>query len=482
MKKRPNILLIMADNHPAEVLGCYGNPEVQTPNIDRLAKEGVQFNQAYAVNAMCSPCRASVLTGLLPSQHGIHTWIDGRKMDSWPQNWNALEQIDTLPELLQQNGYHTALVGKYHLGDPFQPQNGFEHWVTFPHGHTRSFWGNTIIDNGEQYVYEGHSVDCFTEKAVEYLEAYAEDEPFFLCLTYNGPYGHWPAIKGKPKNRFADLYADTPMQSLPREGLDKSVIERFLLRMDESGDGLDYSAPLQILNDLESMRNYFSQMSMVDDGVGRVLATLDAQGLAEETLVIYTTDHGFCMGQHGFWGHAQATMPSNAYASAYCIPLVMRGAGLTAHSDCDRLVSQLDIFPTVLDAAGVEPPSNLPARNLRPLLVDDSADWEDMIFIEQEETRALRTSRWLYVKRFKGNADVPLADELYDLQADPEEKVNVIEQHAGIVPILDDKLTAFFDQHANPDFDLWRGGVVKSNSDKPWLWQGAWGQSWQPVF
>ena len=482
MAKQPNILLIMSDNHAAEMLGCYGNSEVYTPHLDQLAQEGIKFNQTFAVNAMCSPCRASVLTGMMPSQHGIHTWIDDRKMETWPSHWNALENIETLPEILKRHHYNTALVGKYHLGNPEKPQNGFDHWVTFPHGHTRSFWGNTIIDNGRSYTYDGHSVDCFTEKAIDYLENYDSDNPFFLFLTYNGPYGHWPAIKGQAKNRFAEHYVDCPMHTVPREGLNKSVIERFLLRVNESGGGLDYSAILQIPNDLETMRNYYSQMSMVDDGVGRVIASLKAQGLADNTFVIYTTDHGFSLGYHGYWGHAQATMPSNAFAAGYHIPLLMWGAGIKPNSQEDHLVSQIDIFSTILGAAGIEPTSNLPSRNLNSLLTGDDADWDDMIFIEQEETRALRTSRWLYVKRFKGNADHPLSDELYDLQNDPGERNNVIAEHLNIVPILDGKLEAFFTNYANPDFDLWQGGKAKSNSDKPWLWQGAWGEEWQPVF
>ena len=118
--KRPNILLIMSDNHSAEMLACHGNPEVQTPHLDKLAAEGMQFQQAYCVNAMCSPCRASVLTGLMPSEHGIHTWIDDRQMETWPDKWNALAEFETLPEILQANGrpheqmaIHAALRRQY---------------------------------------------------------------------------------------------------------------------------------------------------------------------------------------------------------------------------------------------------------------------------------------------------------------------------------------------------------------------------------
>ncbi|MEM7336115.1 MAG: sulfatase-like hydrolase/transferase [Chloroflexota bacterium] len=479
---QPNILLIMSDNHPAELLGCYGNPEVQTPHLDRLAQEGTRFDRTFAVNAMCSPCRASVLTGMMPSEHGIHTWIDDRKMERWPTAWNALNDIQTLPERLQANQYQTALIGKYHLGSPFEPQNGFDHWFTFPHGHTRSFWNNTFIDNGRSYTDPRHSVDVFTEKAVHYLEGYAEDAPFFMLLTYNGPYGHWPAIKGKPQNRFAELYQDCPMDSFPREGLNKAVIDRFLLRQNESGGGLDYSAPLQILNDRATMRNYASQMSMVDDGVGRVMAALDAQGLKENTIVIYTTDHGFSIGHHGYWGHAQVTLPATGHASAYHIPLIMRGPHIMSHSHCDNLVSQIDLFPTILEMTNAPTVTGLPARPLTPLLQAELAEWEDVIFLEQEETRAIRTDKWLYVKRFKENENYPFQDELYDLIDDPGERHNVLTAHPDIAQTLDNQLMTFFSKHSAERYDLWRGGTTKSNSDKPWLWQGAWGQAWQPVF
>ena len=195
-KKQPNILLIMSDNHPAELLGCYGNDEIHTPNLDRLARQGTRFNNAFCVNGMCSPCRASALTGLMPSQHGIHTWLDDRIMNRWPPRWNAIAEFTTLPEILRADDYQTALIGKYHLGAPFAPQNGFECWITFPYGHTRNFWNNTVIENDRQYTYPGHLVDYFTDKAVEYIQAHDPNSgsPFFLFLTFAN--GHPPSLTG----------------------------------------------------------------------------------------------------------------------------------------------------------------------------------------------------------------------------------------------------------------------------------------------
>jgi len=150
-------------------MGCLGNSEVHTPRLDELAENATLFSEAYCPNAMCSPCRASVLTGLIPSQHGIHTWLDDSKISEWPDKWNAIEEFDTLPEMLSQAGYDTALVGKYHLGIADQPQNGFDNWITMQIGHVLSFYDNKMVVNGEKTVHAGHSVEFFTKHAVDYM-------------------------------------------------------------------------------------------------------------------------------------------------------------------------------------------------------------------------------------------------------------------------------------------------------------------------
>ena len=489
MAKQPNILFIMSDNHAADLLGCYGNDEIDTPHLDRLAADGAQFNGAYCVNAMCSPCRASVLTGLLPSQHGIHTWIDDRHMENWPEDWNALAEFDTLPEMLKGAGYDTALIGKYHLGSPFTPQNGFDHWVTFPHGHTRSFWGNTIIDNGRQYTYDGHTVDCFTEKAVDYISQRQKQEaerPFFMFLTYNAPYGHWPAIAGEPRNRFGPRYAETPMHSVPREGVHPDVVKRVMLAQSDSGQGLDYSAVLRLPNDLTSLRNMYSQMSLVDDGVGRVMKALETAGITDDTLVIYTSDHGFSLGHQGIWGHGQATWPAATYRPSFSIPLLMKlPKSIPAAHQVDHIVSQVDLFATVLDYAGASATAPHLSRSLVPLMENgtDQSHWEDVVFMEQEETRSMRTPKWHYMYRFQGSPSYPLSDALYDLEHDPDERVNLIDE-AAVQPIatqLRQEIIAYFGDHAAPQYDLWQGGTSKSNTSRSWLWPDAWGEDWTPI-
>lgn len=489
-KKQVNVLLIMTDNQPADLLGCYQNHEIFTPNLDRLALQGMQFQNAFCPNGMCSPSRASMLTGLMPSQHGIHTWLDDRVMEEWPEQWNAIEEFVTLPEILKSQGYKTALIGKYHVGMPFQPQNGFEHWVTFPHGHTLDFWNNTIIDNGRQYTYPGHSVDCFTEKAIEYIQGHdsKSDPPFFLFLTYNAPYGHKPAIQGLARNRFAQLYENCRMKTVPREGLSPETIKRYDLKKHQTGGGIDYSDELSTPNDLTALRNYYSQMSMVDNGVGKVLAALQRQGLNKDTLVIFTSDHGFSLGHNGFWGHGQATWPANTHRAAFSIPLLVRHTNHIAPQQTSSLmVNSIDLFATILDYLGlsqVEINENTPARSFTPLLQGEKISWDNAVFMEQEETRAIRTDKWLYMKRFQGSRHYPFEDALFDLERDRDEKQNLINEPdvSDIGNELNVRIDAFFKQYAHPKYDLWQGGCAKSNSDKPWLWQDAWGDDWQPVF
>ncbi len=487
MALRPNILMFMTDNQPAELLGCYGNNEISTPHIDTLAADGFQFDNAFCVNGMCSPCRASVMTGLMPSQHGIHTWIDERLRDQWPDNWNAISEFNTLPALLAAHGYNTALIGKYHIGAPEKSQNGFQHWVTSPHGHVTDFWNGTYIDNDQLENYAGHSVDYFTDKTIQFLESGAQkkDQPFFAFVPYNAPYGHWPALKGRAKNRFRDFYDDVPMHSVPREGLHENAIVRFLRKVADSGGGVDHSSELQIPNDLETMRNYYSEMSMVDDGVGRVLAALKTLGIYDDTLIVYTTDHGFSLGHHGIWGHSQATLPSNAHRATFNIPMIFRHGDRLSNTTCSQLVSQIDLFPTLLELAGIEPDGhneNSPARSFADILKNGVLSAENCVFLEQEETRAVRTDRWLYKHRFKNAPQPPYPDELYDLHNDPLEKVNLAgkKKYAEVTAELTAKIETFFNKYNDPQYNLWTGGVPKSTSDKVWLWQEAWGDDWRP--
>ncbi|NRB03465.1 MAG: sulfatase-like hydrolase/transferase [Rhodobacteraceae bacterium] len=481
--KRPNIVLIMSDNQSADMPGCSGIDELHTPHLDQLAGQGVRFSNAYCTNAMCSPCRASVLTGLMPSQHGVHNWLDDRLMDQWPENWSAIAGFENLPMLLKQAGYTTALIGKFHLGVPFEPQLGFDHWVTFPHGHTTHFQGNEVIDQGERYRVPGHSVEFFTDKTVAFLEEQADrDEPFFAFVPYNGPYGHWPSIKGQAQTQFDHLYDTADLHSIPREGVSPDVITRFGLRVEEGGVREQFKGPLLLPNNLEALRNYFAQVSLIDDGVGRIMATLERLDLDQETIVIFTSDHGFSLGHNGVWGHGAAAFPSTGHRASYHIPLIAGGAGIAQGEVYEGLVSQIDLFPTIATLAGVEAAPSLPsaARDLTPALKGAGLDEVEAVFYEQEETRVIRTKRWVYAQRFAGAPSFPLSDTLYCVDEDPEERVNLIDvaEYAEVLASLRTRLSAHFDRYTAPEFDLWRGGTAVSNVSYDKLWKNAWGADW----
>ncbi|MEM7563448.1 MAG: sulfatase-like hydrolase/transferase [Pseudomonadota bacterium] len=485
--QRPNILLIFVDNQPASMMGCYGNDEIFTPNLDKLAKHGSLFKNAFCPNSMCSPCRASMLTGLMPSQHGVHTWLDDEVMDEWPEEYNAIAEFETLPQTLLEAGYHTALIGKYHLGFADKPQNSFRHWVTMAKGMMPSFFGVEKNKNGHYEIAEEHSVDYFTQKSVEYLDEYAgKDEPFFLFSTYNAPYGE--VRPDEPEHRHSQKYADLPMNSVPREGVCSELIDWILVRKEKEPD-YDfawYKKLAEMPNNLPAMRQFYSQMSMVDDGVGQMIAKLEEKGVLDNTLVIYTADHGLSVGHHGFWGHGEDTWPSNMHRSANNIPLVMRyPEAVKPDRQIEELVGTTDIFATILDIAGCEldSPEIVPGKSLKPLLAGEDIDFRDEVFMEQEETRAIRTSEWLFMQRIETSA-YDFHNELYDLNKDPDERCNVASdpEYTEIAQKLSFRLDAFFSDYANPRWDLWKGGTVKSNSTRPFLWKEIWGDQWSPDY
>jgi arylsulfatase A-like enzyme len=239
-------------------------------------------------------------------------------------------------------------------------------------------------------------------------------------------------------------------------------------------------------NNLFYMRQYYSQVSMIDDGVGKVIAKLEEKGVLGDTLVIYTADHGLSNGQHGFWGHGEDTWPSNMHRSANNIPLII------SHPDfkepgrqVENLVGTSDIFATVLDIAGckLDSPENVSGISLSPLLHAEEGDFRDEIFMEQEETRAMRTSQWLFMMRIE-NTEYDFKHELYDLVADPDERVNLAQdpKYAEVVAKLSARLNEFFSDYTNPRWDLWQGGTVKSNSTRPFLWNEVWGDDWAPKY
>jgi arylsulfatase A-like enzyme len=444
--ERPNVLLIMTDNHGAWTLGCYGNSDIRTPHIDRLATEGLLFTRAFASNAVCSPTRATYLTGLLPSQHGVHCYLRANEAQIGPDAYCTITEFRTLPDVLAENGYRCGLVGKWHLGGNLSPQEGFESWVTMPHGATATFYDADVIEDGRIRREPKYLTDFWTERAVQFLREDG-DRPFFLFLSYNGPYALGRLLLRPARNRHAGHYADKWLPSFPRGEMHPWLFNN-----------------REYLNNIDAIRRVAAEVSGVDDGVGAVLDTLQELGLDRDTLVVFCGDQGWVGGQNGLWGMGDHTRPLTAFDGMMRVPLIVRHTGrIPAGAKSDLMVSNYDFMPTVLSYLGLADPRNLnpnsPGRDFSPTLLGrEQPDWDQRVFYEMENVRAIRTTTAKYVHR---HADGP--HELYDLTADSGEMMNLYGQRqADLQRELTSQLRAFFDRRADPKYDLYRGGGSKT--------------------
>jgi arylsulfatase A-like enzyme len=377
----PNIVLILTDNQGAWTLGCYGNPDIRTPNIDRLAREGMLFENCFSSNAVCSPTRATLLTGLMPSQHGVHSFLGAGAPQTGPRSHSTIAEFRTLPKILSEAGYTCGLCGKWHLGDNLRSQEGFTYWVTMPTGHTTTFYDAQVIEDGKIRMEPEYLTDFWTDHAVAFINQNKE-RPFFLYLPYNGPYGLGGAMLEPARNRHVEYYADKEMKSFPREKMNPRLV-----------------GEKKLLNNVEAMRRYAAEVSGVDDGVGRILATLEDNKLLNETLVIFTADQGLAGGQNGFWGMGDKTRPITAYDWTTHVPLIYRYPGrIPAGKRADILVSNYDFLPTVLELVGLKdktpekPP--LPGHSYRATLDGKAQNWDNTVYFEYENTRSIRTRDW----------------------------------------------------------------------------------------
>lgn len=442
----PNVVLILTDNQGAWTLGCYGNPDIQTPNIDRLAREGMVFWDCYSSNAVCSPTRATLLTGLIPSQHGVHSYLAAGGVQTGPNAHSTIAEFRTLPEILAEAGYVCGLSGKWHLGGNLKPQKGFTYWVTMPHGHTTTFYNADVIEDGRIRKEPGYLTDFWTDHGVKFIEQ-NKDKPFFLYLAYNGPYGLGESMLEPARNRHARYYADKDLTSFPRERINPWL-----------------NANKKLLNNEDAMRRYAAEISGVDDGVGRILDTLKANGLDDKTLVIFTADQGLAAGQGGFWGMGDHTRPLTAFDWTMRVPLIYRYPGhIGAGTRSTILVSNYDFLPTILDFLGLKDKApqkpRLPGRSYSGTLNGKRDAWNDTVYFEFENTRAIRMRDWKYISRFPNGPN-----ELYDLKADPGERHNLVDQpaYAPQQKALRARLEKFFTTYADPQYDLWRGGKSKA--------------------
>ena len=341
--KRPNILFILTDDQGAWAMRCAGNTDIYTPNLDRLAKQGTRFDNFFCASPVCSPARASILTGRIPSQHGVHDWIRCGSLDrdalgdlkDHPYFANEdkpvryLDGMTAYTDLLAQNGYRCALSGKWHLGDSMNPQHGFTDWFTIGRGGCL-YMQPDVIEDGKLKIEDRYITDLITEHALEDLEKYAaSEEPFYVSVHYTAPHDPWDADQ-HPKE-FTEMYRDCQCTATPDEPLHPNRIPTA-----PGGTGEERKRLL---------RGYYAAVSAMDAGVGQLLDRLEELGIAEDTLVIFTADNGMNMGHHGIWGKGNGTFPFNLFDTAVKVPFIARWQGkIPAGRVTESMCSHYDII------------------------------------------------------------------------------------------------------------------------------------------
>jgi arylsulfatase A-like enzyme len=446
--QRPNILFILTDDQGYWALGAAGNEEVQTPNLDHLAAQGTRFDNMFCVSPVCSPARASILTGRIPSQHGVLDWIrkgnmpaiaseNGRDDDRAIQ---YLHGLHAYTDVLAAAGYTCGISGKWHMGDSLQPQKGFSYWFIFPWGGGH-YYNALVIRDGEPQRDSRYLTDVITEGGLRFLDAQADsDAPFYLSVHYTAPHSPWH--QGQHPEELVALYKDCPFESCP------VVPGGHPWQINSAPRGRGEKRR-------ELLGGYYAAITGLDRGVGQLLARLDALGVREDTLVIFTSDNGMNMGHHGIWGKGNGTFPQNMYDTSVKVPAVVSRPGHVPQGVVDaHLLSHYDLMPTLLDYVGLAKPAaaDLPGRSFAPLLRGEAVAERDHIVVYDEygPVRMIRTPDWKYVHRYPFGPH-----ELYDLVRDPGEEQNLIDDPTarGRAAALKGELEAWFARYTDPELD-----------------------------
>jgi uncharacterized sulfatase len=403
----PNIITIVTDDQGQWAMGAYGNAEIHTPSMDRIASEGALFRNAMVVTPVCSPARATWFTGRYPTELGITDWIS-------EQEWTGGLGLNdpTWAEVLQDNGYATAMIGKWHLGthDRYHPTNkGFDHFMGFLGGGNKPMDATLEVD-GEDKVVKGPLPDVLTDATLEWLDTVGT-KPFALSLHFRAPHLAYGPVPESDSAHYTDL--DPTIPTFP--GIDEDVVK-------------------------ESTRAYYGSISSVDRNIGRLLDYLDERGLTKNTVVLFTSDHGYNEGRHGvrtkgnghWWaGGVRGPKRPNMFDTSLKVPLVIRWPGVVAPGvKLDTMVSNLDMYRTVLGIAGLEAPENASPHGMdfTPVLRGEVFANRDLFGQYDLHNsglaymRMIRTNDHKYIRFFHANG----MDELYDLKNDPGEKHNLI--------------------------------------------------------
>lgn len=451
--EKPNILWITAEGVPLSALSCYGSRLIETPHIDRLAREGMKFENSFTTNALCAPSRATLLTGKYSHLNGMDSNGPGTTGGVTHPTFDAAQE--TLPKILKRNGYQTGMVGKWHL--PANPgETGFDYFIFKrgsggPYYDANGYLRNTQLGSNTivQKSYPGYITDNVTDFAIEGMKQFTQ--PFFMMLQFFND--HRPF---DPPHQYEHLYDGV---RIPEPGTFWDDYSHRAAAAREArmriADMPDYDPPAELTERQRKQWNYqkfmgrfLATLRAQDDNMGRLLDYLDSSGLAENTIVIYTADHGFFLGDHGWFDKRFM------YEQALRVPWMIRYPGVVkAGSVSSEWVVNIDNAPTALDLAGVAVPEDMQGRSLKPILAGrPPADWRKSMYYHYYEFApphwvfphyGVRTERYKLIYYYTVNEW-----ELFDLEKDPDEMENLFQwaglkvnpEYAAVLPGLVDEL------------------------------------------
>lgn len=416
--QKRNIIFILTDDHRYDYMGFTGKiPWLETPNLDKMAKEGAHFMNAFVTTSLCSPSRASILTG---QYSHVHTMVDNHA----PNPGNLI----FFPQYLQKAGYQTAFLGKWHMGDYHDdPQPGFTHWESFV---GQGVYYNPYLNiNGKRVQYDDSTyiTDLLTEHAISWMENRDESKPFFLYLSHKAVHEDFEPAKRHSGRYYGEKVPLPVTFDQTKNGKYRDLKwPEWVREQRVSWHGVDY-----MMHENESIQDavkrYCEALLGVDESVGSIMNYLEQTGLDESTLLIYMGDNGFSWGEHGLIDKR------HFYEESVKVPFLVRcpdifEGGMTIR----KMIQNIDVAPTILEMAGLEKPDYMPGKSFIQLLKGDENNWRDRIFYEYyweydwpmtPTVFGIRTDKYKYI-RYHGIWD---RNELYDIENDPDEMYNIIE-------------------------------------------------------
>lgn len=445
---RLNFVVILTDDQGRWAMP-HRMPELVMPHLQDMLDESLELEQMYCASPVCSPSRASMLTGRMPSAHGVHDWlVGGRHPDAHPDHY--LEGQPTTPEVLSKGGYQCAMSGKWHVGHSQDPAPGFEFWFAHRYG-GGPYYGAPIWRDGQPKEEPVYFTDAVSANALDFLKSRDRNRPFYLQVNFTAPHDPW--IDNHPQD-LVDLYANTEFPSVPREEPHPWTEPR---RDNFAGAFADPQPHLA---------GYCASLTAVDRSLGSIRALLKEQGISHNTVVVYLSDNGFSCGHHGIWGKGNGTHPLNFWDSSVRIPCVVHLPG-GAIGTSEALLSSVSLHRTLCDLAGLPVPNDEwgAGSSFADVLRQNTAVGERFVVVSSEYggARMITDGCFKLVERFDGPG------EFYDLVEDPSEQRNLYDDPSWRTEqsTLSTELHQRFGQHTRPGTSAWTRGVTGLGQIQP---------------